>query len=108
MHSAAAAAPHTLSQASSSPISTPFAKHRQSLDTDPIPCITSAQRDLASASAFAGLTSRTRASAFAGLTSRTRDTIMMSTCSGRSIGAWLAVAKQARDDGIVSGEGSTD
>jgi hypothetical protein len=90
MHSAAAAAPGTLSQASSSPISTAFASFRQSLDTDPIPCITSAQSDLASSSAVAGLTSRTR------------DTIMMSTCSGRSIGAWFTVAKQARDDGILS------
>ena len=77
MHSAAAAAPGTLSQASSSPISTPFARRRQSLDTDPIPCSMSAQSDLASDLASVA--------AVAGLTSRTRDTIMMRSCSGRSI-----------------------
>jgi hypothetical protein len=41
-------------------------------------------------------------------TSGTRDTIMMSTCSGGSIGAWFTVAKQARDDGILSCQRSTD
>jgi hypothetical protein len=90
MHSAAAAAPDTLSHASSSPISTPFASFLQSLDTDPIPCITSAQSDLASASVVAGITSRTC------------DTIRMSTCSGRSIGACATVAKQARDGACVT------
>ncbi len=82
MHSAAAAAPGTLSQATSSSIRTCFARRRQSLDTDPIPCITSAQSDLASVAAAAGLTSRTR------------DTIIRSTCSGRSIGSCVTVAKQ--------------
>jgi hypothetical protein len=38
-HSAASAAPRTLSQASSSPIRTPFTRRRQDRQTDPIPLI---------------------------------------------------------------------